>query len=241
MNPLENDTSLSSTVKDHDKSSHKSKQSTPTSNQSERLPSVRRQSCLYRDRSPVAEESSSDTDESYFEKDRRSGWQKIPRPAARDVFHPDYPFTIKDPYVQPQEVLPLPNFTYTYRSFEGFCDYMFPTEPDDKVSCMTSGIERWVNDYCGSSEDIENRMTAEQKQAVLDFLGDWCLYNDWDSLIATFPNQRFRFHTFTQAVIMKDIFQSLVKNPFYYMDLDNHWDGRLETLPPIYGKELYQY
>ncbi|KAJ5735906.1 uncharacterized protein N7483_001031 [Penicillium malachiteum] len=84
-------------------------------------------------------------------------------------------------------------------------------------------------------------MTTEQKQAVLNFLGDWCLYNDWDSLIATFPNQRFRFHTFTQAIIMKDIFQSLVENPFYYMDLDTHWDGSSETLPPTFGKELYQH
>ncbi|KAJ5726667.1 uncharacterized protein N7483_008024 [Penicillium malachiteum] len=40
---------------------------------------------------------------------------------------------------------------------------------------------------------------------------------------------------------MKDIFQSLVENPFYYMDLDTHWDGHSATLPPTYGKELYQY
>ncbi|KAJ5720066.1 hypothetical protein N7493_006944 [Penicillium malachiteum] len=40
---------------------------------------------------------------------------------------------------------------------------------------------------------------------------------------------------------MKDIFQSLVENPFYYMDLGTHWDGESETLPPTYGKELYQH
>ncbi|KAJ5703677.1 hypothetical protein N7493_011602 [Penicillium malachiteum] len=84
-------------------------------------------------------------------------------------------------------------------------------------------------------------MTVEQKQALLDFLGDWCLYNDWNSLIAIFPNQRFRFAVLTQAVIMKDIFQSLVENPFYYIDLGTHWDGFSETLPPTYGKELYQH
>ncbi|KAJ5738120.1 hypothetical protein N7493_001275 [Penicillium malachiteum] len=224
MNSLENETSLPSTVKDHDKSSHKSKQSTPIWNESELLAPVRRQTCLYKERPPVAEESSSDTDESYFERDRRSGWQTRLRPAPRDMLHPDYPFTMKDPYVQPQEVLPLPKFTSTYTSFEGFCENVFPKGPDDKVF--------W---------DIENRMTAEQKQAILDFLGDWCLHNDWDSLIATFPNQRFRFHTFTQAVILKDIFQSLVENPFYYLDLDTHWSGCSETLPPTYGKELYQH
>ncbi|KAJ5701816.1 hypothetical protein N7488_009364 [Penicillium malachiteum] len=40
---------------------------------------------------------------------------------------------------------------------------------------------------------------------------------------------------------MKDIFQSLVENPFYYMDLGIHWDGSSETLPPTYGKELYRH
>ncbi|KAJ5721017.1 uncharacterized protein N7483_008951 [Penicillium malachiteum] len=243
MDSLVNDTRLPSTVEGHDKSSEIScrGRSTPIANQFERLPPVRRQTRLYGERSPIVGDRSSDEDEDYRERDKLSGWEKISRPALRDVYHPDYPFTKKDPSVQPQEVLPLPTFTSSYREFEGFCDFIYPVDPNDKVSWISIEMKNWTNDYCGSPEDIENRMTAEQKQAVLDFLGDWCLYNDWDSLIATFPNQRFRFHTFTQAVIMKDIFQSLVENPFYYIDLDTHWDGRSETLPPTYGKKLYQH
>ncbi|KAJ6008085.1 hypothetical protein N7540_012061 [Penicillium herquei] len=177
MDSLVNDTQLPSTVGDHDKSSGKSGRSTPIANQSERLPPVRRQTCLHRERSPVIEDRSSDDDESdedesYLERDKRSGWEKVPRPAPRDLYHPDYPFTKKDPYVQPQEVLPLPNFTTNYREFERFCDYIYPTRPHDKISYMTSNIEFWVDDYCGSPEEIEKRMIAEQKQAVLDFLGD---------------------------------------------------------------------
>ncbi|KAJ5114150.1 hypothetical protein N7456_002684 [Penicillium angulare] len=84
-------------------------------------------------------------------------------------------------------------------------------------------------------------MTAQQKQDVVDFLGDWCLYSDWDSLVATFPNPEARFRVFTKAVIMKDIFHSLVENPFYYMDSDTHWDGRSEFLPPRHGQELFQH
>ncbi|KAJ5094227.1 hypothetical protein N7456_010088 [Penicillium angulare] len=89
-------------------------------------------------------------------------------------------------------------------------------------------------------------MTAEQKQAVIDYLGDWCLFDDWDSMVAAFPPMEARFkddvfRVFTEAVILKDIFQSVVENPFYYMDTDTHWDGRSAVLPPPHGQELFKH
>ncbi|KAJ5577925.1 uncharacterized protein N7459_006889 [Penicillium hispanicum] len=100
---------------------------------------------------------------------------------------------------------------------------------------------QWTSNYADDDPDaIESRMTAENKQAIIDYLGDWCLYDDWDSLVASFSplTHLDRFQLLLTAVVLKDIFERVVRNPFFYIDLGEDWDGSGSELPPPYGIEL---
>ncbi|KAJ5273024.1 hypothetical protein N7478_008149 [Penicillium angulare] len=87
---------------------------------------------------------------------------------------------------------------------------------------------------------IDARMTPEQKYVITDYLGDWGLYSDWDTMVATFPLKGLRHGAFINAVISKDIFQNLVANPFYYMDLGDGWEGNHKELPTPLAEDLHK-
>jgi hypothetical protein len=100
---------------------------------------------------------------------------------------------------------------------------------------------QWTMNYAENDPDaIEAKMTAKDKQAIIDYLGDWCLYNDWDSLVASLAPLAHldRFHLLITAVVLKNIFDSVVRNPFFYIDIGEDWDGSGSDLPPPYGVEL---
>lgn len=86
-------------------------------------------------------------------------------------------------------------------------------------------------------------MTAKDKQAIIDYLGDWSLYKDWDSLVATFSPQAYygRFQLLLAATIYKTIFEKIVKDPFFYIDLEEDWDGSNAALPTPYGAQLNKH
>lgn len=150
-------------------------------------------------------------------------------------------------YVTPQEDVPPPEF---HEELE-FGNQIFAQgcTPFDKLyEGVILSLKMWMADYWNTFDGevdhlatIEARLTAEQKQAIVDRLGDWCLFHDWDSLVAHFSKEEFRFEIFAQALICKDIFDGVVKNPFYYMDLGEEWDGRADVLPPPFGQELFQF
>lgn len=139
---------------------------------------------------------------------------------------------MKNPYLQPEKELPKPFYTFDGHKFHGLAESGSLNSMSVKIRTIRCDLNYWVGVYCAPPDEIEARMTTQQKQDIVDFLGEWCLFNDWDSLVAAFPRPEKRFEIFTQAVVMKDIFQSLLENPFYYMDLESHRDGRLDVLPP---------
>lgn len=102
-------------------------------------------------------------------------------------------------------------------------------------------MDQWTFNFADEDPDvIEARMTAKEKEAIIDYLGDWCLYNDWDSLVASFSPLAYlgRFQLLLTATVLKNIFESVVRNPFFYIDLGEDWDGSGSNLPTAYGVEL---
>jgi hypothetical protein len=100
---------------------------------------------------------------------------------------------------------------------------------------------QWTYNYADKDNDgIEARMTAKEKQAIIDYLGDWCLFDDWDSLVASFSplTHLNRFHLLLTATVLKNVFERVVRNPFFYIDLEEEWDGSGSDLPPPHGAEL---
>jgi hypothetical protein len=113
-----------------------------------------------------------------------------------------------------------------------------------EATSLDRDMYQWTYNYADNDPDaIEAKMTAKDKQAIIDYLGDWCLYNDWDSLVASFsPLARLnRFHLLLTATVLKNIFESVVRNPFFYIDLGENWDGSGSDLPPPYGVELNKH
>lgn len=110
-----------------------------------------------------------------------------------------------------------------------------------EVTSLNNAMDQWTFNYADKDPDpIEARMTAKDKQAIIHYLGDWCQYNDWDKLVASFspfpyPNG---FHLLISASVLKNIFESGVRNPFFYIDLGDDWDGSGSGLPTAYGAEL---
>ncbi|KAJ5087390.1 hypothetical protein N7456_011006 [Penicillium angulare] len=176
--------------------------------------------------------------------------------------------TVEDPYVQPQREPPKPPYhDECDREFEFFGSWPLK-EIEEMQSDLSIWINSYYKDnYWENAESdsdwdkeyeelephdhsddtppdyaalIDERMTAAQKQAIVDYLGDWCLYSDWDAMVATFPLKAHRHTAFILAVISKDIFQNLVADPFYYMDLGDEWEGNHEALPTPLGRELYK-
>ncbi|KAF3386723.1 hypothetical protein F1880_000650 [Penicillium rolfsii] len=106
---------------------------------------------------------------------------------------------------------------------------------------LDGAMYQWTYNFANDEPDeIETRMTAEDKQAIIDFLGDWCLYDDWDSLVASFSPLAYlgRFQILLTATVLKNVFESVVRNPFFYIDLGMDWDGSGSDLPTEYGEEL---
>lgn len=148
-------------------------------------------------------------------------------------------------YVTPQEEVTPPELL---EELDGRPQFGKGCDPFDKFfEGVIRELDRWLDDYWSTFDgnvnyvaEIEARLTAEQKQAIVDRLGNWCLFHDWDSLVAHFPQKEIRFEIFAYAIICKDIFDGVVKNPFYYMDLEEEWDGRADALPPPFGQELFK-
>ena len=114
-------------------------------------------------------------------------------------------------------------------------------EVSSQLTSLDGEIDHWAQNYADDDPDtVEERMTAEEKRAIIEYLGDWCLYNDWDSLVASLPPlaYRNRICLLVSATVLKNIFESVVRNPFFYIDLREEWDGSGSDLPPSYGVEL---
>ncbi|CEJ57614.1 hypothetical protein PMG11_06302 [Penicillium brasilianum] len=97
-----------------------------------------------------------------------------------------------------------------------------------EVTSLDKAMDQWTFNFADKDPDvIEARMTAKEKQAIIDYLGDWCLYKDWDSLVASFSPLAYlgRFQLLLTATVLKNIFESVVRNPFFYIDLGEDWDG----------------
>lgn len=109
------------------------------------------------------------------------------------------------------------------------------------VASLDGAMYQWTYNYADDDPDaIETRMTAKDKQAIIDCLGDWCLYDDWDSLVASFSPLAYlgRFQLLLTATVLKNVFESVIRNPFFYIDLGMDWDGSGSDLPTEYGVEL---
>jgi hypothetical protein len=54
-----------------------------------------------------------------------------------------------------------------------------------EATSLDNAMYQWTYNYADDEPDaIEARITAKDKQAIIDYLGDWCLYNDWDLVVA---------------------------------------------------------
>jgi hypothetical protein len=110
-----------------------------------------------------------------------------------------------------------------------------------ELTSLDGDMDHWAQNYADDDPDtVEARMTAKDKQAIIDYLGDWCRYNDWDSLVASFPPLAHvnRICLILSATVLKNIFECVFRNPFFYIDLGEDWDGSGSDLPPPYGVEL---
>jgi hypothetical protein len=143
---------------------------------------------------------------------------------------------IPDPRATPTGAPPEDHYN-PGRTWAGIDPKLFSRE----VTSLDNAMDQWTFNYVDKDPDeIEARMTAKDKQAIIDYLGDWCLYNDWDSLVASFSPLAYlnRFHLLITATVLKNVFESVVRNPFFYIDLGEDWDGSESELPTAYGVEL---
>lgn len=142
---------------------------------------------------------------------------------------------IPDPRATPTRSPPPDH--YMVNKWEGIDQFALSWESTG----LDSDMLQWTYNFLDDDPDaIEARVTAKDKQAIIDYLGDWCLYTDWDSLVATFSPLAHleRFNLLLTATVLKNIFENVVRNPFFYLDLGENWDGSGSDLPPPYGIEL---
>ncbi|KAK1146152.1 hypothetical protein N8T08_003242 [Aspergillus melleus] len=103
----------------------------------------------------------------------------------------------------------------------------------------------WTMQYAVGTENaepVEELMSADQKQAILDSLDGYCITKEWDTFLGYLPQE---IHTFlpsllTQALLSKEAFDTILANPFFFVDtMDNRTD-EIQSVPPPLGLELYK-
>jgi hypothetical protein len=144
-----------------------------------------------------------------------------------------------DPRAKPTRVPPEHHYN-PGRSWTGINSKQVSWE----LTSLDGEMDSWAQNYAGDDPGTaEARMTAEDKQAIIDYLGDWCLYKDWDSLVASLPPLAYdnRICLLVSATVLKNIFECVFRNPFFYIDLGEEWDGSGSDLPPPFGVELNRF
>ncbi|PLB51551.1 hypothetical protein P170DRAFT_422559 [Aspergillus steynii IBT 23096] len=113
---------------------------------------------------------------------------------------------------------------------------------DCERACIQYAAEQWVYNHCvGEKEVVERTILASEKQAIMDGLEGWCLYKDWDELASALPDniRDLMPEYLARALISKDIIETIMKNPFFYMDLGDDSSGEADDLAPTLGIDLY--
>ncbi|KAI9045944.1 uncharacterized protein KD926_005888 [Aspergillus affinis] len=116
-----------------------------------------------------------------------------------------------------------------------------PSHDDIEPDCSIFDVYQWTHNHIKKDDAVKGTLLTSEKQAIMDALDGWCLYKDWDSLTGALPERALRCMTdlIARALVVKDIIETITKNPFFYMDLGDDVSGRADALPPPLGLELY--
>ncbi|PLB50008.1 hypothetical protein P170DRAFT_424436 [Aspergillus steynii IBT 23096] len=91
-------------------------------------------------------------------------------------------------------------------------------------------------------DSVEDFLSADQKQAILDGLDGYCITKEWDRLLEYLPEKTLHIlpTLLVQALVSKATFDTMLANPFFFVDtVDNQTDEVDHVAPPL-AVELYK-
>ncbi|PYH92168.1 hypothetical protein BO71DRAFT_330602 [Aspergillus ellipticus CBS 707.79] len=84
-------------------------------------------------------------------------------------------------------------------------------------------------------------LTISEKKIVLDYLGKFCRYNDWDAMEASIGDDLPKLTDLVNAVITKHVYETVVTNPFSYIEVGELSTAGQSSMDPLaFGRGLYE-
>ncbi|KAH8431699.1 uncharacterized protein LDX57_009354 [Aspergillus melleus] len=132
--------------------------------------------------------------------------------------------------------------------YSGLCGWKLYADDDIELhfNFIFEELWNWVYDYAGEPlEVVEPRLSAADKQLIVDSLGSYCRpkYRDWDSLVdALSPLCRQRLPTIlAECLLNKAMFDNFVKHPFFYLMEPGYEGFEVDGVPTAFGEELLSF
>lgn len=120
-------------------------------------------------------------------------------------------------------------------------------EPEIYFIHLTVDIDNWVMSYAASEPADLDRLSEEQKVAIISSLEGLCVQEGWDALLGQVPGiglgNGLVVELFLMAMVFQDLHRRVIERPFWYLDgkscRDQEGDGTFgERLEYLYGKFL---
>ncbi|PWY68604.1 hypothetical protein BO70DRAFT_417159 [Aspergillus heteromorphus CBS 117.55] len=110
---------------------------------------------------------------------------------------------------------------------------------DRAISSVSAGARTGALHY----RNFPRALTASDKRVILDNLGGFCRYDDWDQLEASLDDRNYEalLRNLTAAVITKHIYETVITNPFSYIELEENSTTVQSSMdPPVFKRGLYE-
>ncbi|KAH8702221.1 hypothetical protein BGW36DRAFT_372417 [Talaromyces proteolyticus] len=98
----------------------------------------------------------------------------------------------------------------------------------DYLSRLQENIKKWAKNsaFKAFGDQHSQSLSIDQKQEIMRSMSNYCFPHDWDQLVQIIPphiEKRIPY-LFTHAILSKDIFETIIGNPFFTLELQGQTD-----------------